>query len=691
VKEYTPDKIRNIAFVGHQDTGKTSLAEAILFSTGAISRMGRIEDGHTTMDTAPEEIERKISIQASLAFCELDNHKINIIDTPGYEDFVGEVMSGLDVVEGAVMVVRGDAGAEVGTEKIWGYLREQNLPTLFCVNKMDKENASFDESLQSLREYFGTGVVPLQLPMGEGPDFKGIVDVLTEKAYEFTLDGKGKSKAVDVPDGMKDKLSSLRRELFETAAENDEALMEKYIETDTLTLEEAIQGIAVGMASGDLYPVFCASAELNIGATALLQGVVGTVPSPADRPRQLDDDAGELKADPSAKVAAKVFKNVSESHVGDMLFLRNYQGTLESGKDIYNSTRDVADRLGQLFFLCGKNRTDAATIPAGDLGAAVKLKNAHVGDTLCDKSNKVKIPATVYPTPSIFSAIEAATKGDEDKIGTGLNRLKEEDPTFDVRVDSEVHQTLISGQGELHLDVLIGRLKARYGVDVILSKPRIPYKETIKKSAQAQGKYKKQTGGRGQYGDVWLKLEPLPKGSDFEFVNAIVGGVVPGKFIPAVEKGVVAAMGEGVLAGYPLVDVKATLYDGSFHTVDSSEQAFKVAGSMAFKKAAKDAKLVLIEPIINIEVKVPEDFMGDVMGDLSGRRGKIQGMEPRGNFNVIKAQVPLAELYRYSTHLRSMTQGRGAHLREFSHYEEVPHEEAQKVIDEAKKEKEEAK
>jgi elongation factor G len=691
VKEYTPDKIRNIAFVGHQDTGKTSLAEALLFSTGAINRMGRIEDGHTTMDTAPEELERKISIQASLAFCELDNHKINIIDTPGYEDFVGEVMSGLDVVEGAVMVVRGDAGTEVGTEKIWGYLREQNLPTLFCVNKMDKENASFDESLQSLREHFGTGVVPLQLPLGEGPGFKGIVDVLTEKAYEFALDGKGTSKAVDVPDDLKDKLSSLRRELFETAAENDEALMEKYIETDTLTLEEATQGIAAGVAVGDLYPVFCASAELNIGAKALLQGVVGTVPSPVGRPRNLDDDAGELKADPSAKVVAKVFKNVSESHVGDMLFLRNYRGKLEGGKDIYNSTRDVADRLGQLFFLCGKNRVDANVISAGDIGAAVKLKNAHVGDTLCDKSNQVKIPATTYPTPSIFSAISAATKGDEDKIGAGLNRLKEEDPTFDVRVDPEVRQTLISGQGELHLDVLIGRLKARYGVDVVLSKPRIPYKETIKKAAQAQGKYKKQTGGRGQYGDVWLKLEPLPRGSNFEFVNAIVGGVVPGKFIPAVEKGVVAAMEEGVLAGCPVVAVKATLYDGSYHTVDSSEQAFKVAGSMAFKKAAQDAKTVLLEPIINIEVRVPEDFMGDVMGDLSGRRGKIQGMEPQGSFNVIKAQVPLAELYRYSTHLRSMTQGRGGHTREFSHYEEVPHDEAQKVIEGAKKEKEEAK
>jgi elongation factor G len=371
-----------------------------------------------------------------------------------------------------------------------------------------------------------------------------------------------------------------------------------------------------------------------------------------------------------------------------MLFLRVFQGTLEGGHDTYNSTRDHSDRLGQLFYVQGKNRTDAAKIVAGDLGAAVKLKNAHVGDTLCDKSKQVKLTPTNYPNPSIFSAISAASKGDEDKIGTGLNRLKEEDPTFEVRVDNEVKQTLISGQGELHLEIVIGRLKTRYGVEVIMSKPRIPYKETIKKKAEAQGKYKKQTGGRGQYGDVWLKLEPMSRDEQYEFVNAIVGGVVPGKFIPAVEKGIVATMTDGVLAGYPVVGVKSTLYDGSYHNVDSSEQAFKIAGSMAFKKAALDAKMVLLEPIINVEVKVPEDFMGDVMGDLSGRRGKIQGMEPKGNFNVIKAQVPQAELYRYSTHLRSMTQGRGTHSREFSHYEEVPHDAAAKIIEEAKKEKE---
>jgi elongation factor G len=401
VKQYTPDKIRNIALVGHQDTGKTSLTEAILFSTGAINRIGRVEDGNTTMDTGPEEIERQISIQAALAFCEVDDYKINIIDTPGYEDFVGEVMSAVDVVEGAVVVVRGDAGTEVGTEKMWNYLRERNLPTLFCINKMDKEHASFDESVTSLRDHFGPKVLPVQLPLGDGPAFRGIVDLLTGKAYEFTQDGKGKSKAVDVPDDLKDRVSDMRREVFEAAAENDEALMDKYIETDSLSLDETMKGLAAGVAAGDLYPLFCTSAEMNIGTTQLLRGIAGTIPSPVDRPRATEEEKGELKADSSAGVAAKIFKNVSESHVGDMLFLRSYQGTLEGGRDIFNSTRDAADRLGQLFFLQGKHRFETDKIVGGDMGAAVKLKNAHVGDTLCDKAKQVRIPATVYPTPSM--------------------------------------------------------------------------------------------------------------------------------------------------------------------------------------------------------------------------------------------------------------------------------------------------
>jgi elongation factor G len=688
VKEFTPDKIRNITLVGHQDTGKTTVAEAILFDTGAITRMGRIEDGNTAMDTTPEEIERQISILTAMAYAEFKNHKINLLDTPGYEDFVGEVLSALDVVDAAVVVARGDGGAEVGTEKVWGYVKDRNLPALFCINKMDKEHASFDRCVEHIREVAGRDAVVVSVPIGEGEGFKGVVDLLSGKAYEYPVDGKGKPREIDVPGELTGKVDALRRELFDAAAESDEALMEKYLESDSLTHEELLKGLCAGVAAGEVFPVFCVSAAKNIGVSQFLEGVVDLVPPPTKRSLKIPDSDTALVADPSKFPAAKVFKSVSESHVGDMHFLRVFQGTLVAGNDIYNSTRNTTDRLGAFFFLQGKNRTDSSKILAGDMGAAVKLKTAHVGDTLCDKSRPIQIPRTAYPRPSVFSAIAAASKGDEDKIGAGLNRLKEEDPTFDVKVDPEIKQTVISGQGELHLEILVQRLRKRHGVEVVLSKPRIPYKETITKTAQAQGKYKKQTGGRGQYGDVWLKVEPMPRGSKFEFVDGIVGGVVPGKFIPAVEKGVVAAMEEGVLAGYPVVDVRVTLYDGSYHTVDSSEQAFKVAGSMGFKKAVGDARVVLLEPIMNVEIRVPEEFMGDVMGDLSGRRGKIQGMDTQSKFSVIKAQVPLAELYRYSTHLRSMTQGRGAHKREFSHYEEVPHDAMLKIVEEAKKERE---
>jgi elongation factor G len=689
LKQYSPDAIRNIALVAHQDTGKTTLGEAMLYSTGAISRMGRVEDGNTTLDSAPDEIERQITIQTSLAFCEFKNHKLNILDTPGYEDFIGEVICALDVVDGGVIVIRGDGGVEVGTEKVWGYLRNRNLPTLFCVNKMDKEHAEFMPALEQMREFFGVKVLPLQIPIGEGESFKGIVDLLQEKGYEYSSDGSGKISEIPVPDELKDTVAQWRHELLETAAESSESLMETYLESETLSREQLIEGLSSGVSAGEVYPVFCTAAEKNMGMEHLMQGIIDLVPAPSRRSIMAKEPEEEISADVNGPIAAYVFKIISESHVGDMLFIRAYRGQLANGKDVFNPNKQSGERLGQIFCLQGKNRHETETLMAGDLGAVVKLKNTKIGDSLCEKSKQVIFTATKFPQPSIFSAIAGLAKGDEEKIGTGLNRLVEEDPTFNVRVDAEIRQTLISGQGELHLDVIIARLKKRYGVDVVLSKPRIPYRESIKKASEAQGKYKKQSGGRGQYGDVWLRIEPLTRGEQFEFVNGIVGGVVPGKFIPAVEKGVIGAMKEGVVAGYPLVDVKATLYDGSYHTVDSSEQAFKVAGSMAIKKAVMNAGPVLLEPIATVEVRVPEEFMGDVMGDLSSRRGKIQGMEPSGKFNVVKCQVPLAELYRYSTHLRSISQGRGTHKREFSHYEEVPHEIAQKIIEEAKQEKEE--
>jgi elongation factor G len=688
VKEYAPGEIRNVAVVGHQECGKTILCESLLFSAGAISRLGKIEDGNTTMDAAPEEIERKISIQSALAFCEHNGAKINIIDTPGYEDFVGEVLCALDVVESAILPIRSDGGVEVGTEKVWGYLRERGLATMLVVSKMDKEHANFDRCVDQAVNVFGGKVRLFQLPIGQGDDFRGIVDLVGYKAYEYSRDGKGTVNEIEIPAESKERAETLRRELMETAAEADEAHMEKYLETDTLEEAEFLSGLAAGVAAGDVFPVYCASSLFNVGAGQILDGLVNFMPAPPKKAKATL--AGEeLKADSSGPPAAYVFKNTTDSHVGDMLYLRVYSGTLAAGADVYNTTREVGERLGQLYAVKGKHREDVNRLAAGDIGAVVKLKATKILDSLGVKGGGAQFAKTALPGPSIFAAISSAAKGDEDKVGTGLNRLQDEDPTFNVRVDGETRQTLISGQGELHLDVVVGRLKARFGVDVNLDKPRIPYRETIKKTAEAQGKYKKQTGGRGQYGDVHIRLEPLPRGGGFEFVDGIVGGVVPGKFIPAVEKGIAGAMNEGVVAGYKVVDIKATLFDGSFHTVDSSEQAFKMAGSMAFKKAVETASPILLEPIMNLQVTVPEEYMGDVMGDLSGRRGKIQGMEPQGKSNVINAQVPLGELYRYSTHLRSMTQGRGTHKRELSHYEEVPHDVAQKVIEEAKKEKEE--
>ncbi len=680
MKSYAPADIRNVAVVGHQDSGKTILSEAMLLAAGAIGRMGRIEDGNTTMDHAPDEIERQISIHSGVAWCEHAGAKINIIDTPGYEDFVGEVILALDVVDGVMVALRADGGVEVGTEKVAGLARARALPMLFVVNKMDKEHADFDACVEQIRESFGAAARLFHVPIGSADGFRGVVDVVRGRALVYE---NGERKETDVPADLADRVAELRTELVESAAESDEALMEKYLEAGELSPEEIVAGLAARVRSGEIYPIVCASAAGAIGADAVLDTIVDFMPT-AETGRHRAGD-GDVTVDPDGEPAAFVFKNTSDPHVGDMLFFRVYRGSLAGGSDIHNTSRNTSERLGQLSVVRGKHRDDVPSVGAGDIGAVVKLKSTKIMDTLARKGSDVVFTPPELPRPSIFAAIAPVREGDDDKMGTGLNRLHDEDPTFEVKLDPEMHQTLISGQGELHLEVVTKRLKERFGVDVELSKPRVPYRETITKSAEAQGRHKKQTGGRGQFGDVWLRLEPLPRGSGFEFVDAIVGGVVPGKFIPAVEKGVRETMAQGVVAGYPMVDVKVTLYDGSYHTVDSSEQAFKTAASIGFKAAVEKAAPVLLEPIMNVEVKVPEEFMGDVMGDLSGRRGKIQGSEPQGKFTVIRAQVPQAELYRYSTHLRSMTQGRGSHAREFSHYEPVPHDQQQKIIEEAKK------
>jgi elongation factor G len=693
LKKYGMDKLRNVILVGHQASGKTTLAEAILFNAGVNSRAGRVEDGNTTMDSSPEEISKVISIDAGVAFCEIAKTKVNIIDTPGYEDFVGQVHSCLPVVEGAVVVMSAESGVEAGTVKTWGYLDRRRLPRVVCVNKMDKEHADFDKCLEEAQSQLGAKVAPFQIPIGQGESFKGVVDVLKGKAYVYS--GDGKFAETDVPADLKGKADESLQRLVDFAAEADDSLLEKFLGGGKLSDDELRKGLAAGCVAGTLVPLFVASAARNIGVNQLMESIVAMLPSPAWRSEidAKDTDSGaavKVKTGPGAPASVFVFKFVSEKNVGDLSYFRVFGGEVAVGKDLHNANIDAAERMGQLFFIEGRNRVDSESVEAGDIGAAVKLKATRLGHTLCDRAHPIVFPDVAYPEPTLTTAIASKIKGEEDKVATGLAKLKEEDPTFKLDLDPELRQMLLSGQGELHLDVILARLKRKSSVEVEMTVPKIPYRETITAKAEAQGKYKKQSGGRGQYGDCWLRLEPLPRSGGFEFVDEVVGGTVPGKYIPAVEKGVREAMKEGVLAGYTVMDVRVAIYYGSYHAVDSSDNAFKVAGSLGFKAAVLKAKPVILEPIMNVEVYVPGDFMGDVMGDLSSRRGKIQGMEQEGAGQKIKAQVPLAELHRYSTSLRSMTQGRGVHHQEFSHYEEVPHEVAQKLIAAAEAAKTEA-
>lgn len=691
MKKYSIDRIRNITLVGHQASGKTMLAEAILYNAGIVTRIGRVEDGNTLLDSTPDEIERKISITAGIAFAEIEKAKVNIIDTPGYEDFIGELLGCLPIVEGAIVVMSADNGVEIGTENSWRHLDGCNFPRIACVNKMDKEHADFEKCLQDAQKYLGAKVMPLFLPVGQGDSFRGVVDILKKKTYVYK-GADGSFAEEDVPADLAGEVDEWRQKLMDFAAEADDSLLERFLEGGELSDDELAKGLATGCVAGTLVPLIPVSATGNIGVKQLMELIVEMLPSPLWR-KELDilsgDKTEKVKLDPDGSPIGYVFKSMSEKHTGDLSFIRTYSGSIGVGHDLYNANAETNERIGQLYFVQGKNRADTESIDAGDIGAAVKLKSAKTSHTLCERSNAVVLKPVEFPAPSLRTGIVAKDKNDVDKMGTGLNRLHEEDPTFKVEVDPDLRQTILSGQGELHLEVILGKLKRKQGVEIEMVVPKIPFRETILKTAEAQGKYKKQSGGRGQYGDVWLRLEPLPREGGFEFVNAIVGGVVPSKYIPAVEKGVVATMKKGILAGYPVQDVKVTIYDGSYHTVDSSDNAFKVAGSLGFKNAAQLAKPVILEPIMDVEVLVPDDYMGDIMGDLSMRRGKIQGTEQEGSLQKIKAQVPLSELYRYSTMLRSMTQGRAIHRRKFSHYEEVPHEVAQKLIAEAETLKEE--
>jgi elongation factor G len=694
VKEYTVDKIRNVGLVSHGGVGKTSLAEAILFSAEETNRLGTIDDGTTISDYNAEEIERKISISTSLLHLNWKNHKVNMLDTPGYSDFVGEVISAYEVCDAVIVLLNGVAGIEVGTETVFRLAEQKNLPRLFFVNRLDKENANFNRVFEMAKARFGSSVVALQFPVNEGEAFDSIVDLVKMKLLKFEKNKSGKFTEEPIPDNLADRAAEMRNALMETISENDEQLLNVFCETGELTDEQLKTGLRNELVKGNIFPVVCGAATANIGVHQLMDLVVNACPSPLDRPKIEGVKPGttekvtrEIKAD--APTSSLVFKTVSEPHVGELSFFKVFSGTVRTGSEMLNATKGVTEKIGQIYFMNGKNRKEIGQVAVGDIGAIVKLRETSTGDTLCDKAAPILLSEIKFPEPVINVAVVPRAKGDEEKISTGLHTIQDEDPTFKVIIDPELKQTIIHGQGEMHLDIIIKRLKEKYGVEVDVVEPKIPYRETIKGKADGAHKYKKQSGGRGQYGDVSLRIEPMARGQGYEFVDAVVGGVIPGKYIPAIEKGIKEALVGGVIAGYPVVDIRVTVYYGSYHTVDSSDMAFKIAGSMCFKKLFKDAKPILLEPIYDVEVNVPEEYMGDVMGDISSRRGKIQGMDAEGSFQIIKAKVPLAELHKYSTTLRSLTQGRGVLRRKFSHYEEVPKEAADKVIAQAEVQKEE--
>ncbi len=684
MKKYGSENIRNVALISHGGAGKTSLTEALLYTAGAVNRLGKVESGNTTTDYDPDEIKKQVTINVGLAPLEWSGTKINLLDTPGFFDFIGDVLGALRVADSVITVVCAVSGVEVGTEKVWGYANDFNLPRVIAINKLDRENADYEKTLEQLRSHFGLNVAPLQMPIGREADFKGVVDLVKQKALIFS-DGGMKISEEEIPGELKAQAEELREKLLETVAEADDTLLEKYLEGDQLTDEEVNSGLRQGVLSGKIVPVLCCAATKNFGTQPLLDLVKNYLPSPLDHGELKGTIPGGeeevvRKASPDEPFSAFVFKTLADPYVGRINYFRVYSGTMKPDTQVYNASKDSSERFGQLFTMRGKNQVPMDEVVTGDIAAVAKLQDTATGNTLCDKGHPITFPELKFPDPVISFAVEPKTKGDEEKVSSGLARFLEEDPTFMLERKADTKQTVISGLGELHLDIIVSRLSQKFGVDVELSTPKIPYKETIRGQAKVEGKHKKQSGGRGQYGHVHIELEPLESGEGFEFEDKIFGGSVPRQYIPAVEKGVREAMESGILAGYPVEDVKVKLVDGSYHNVDSSEMAFKIAASMAFRKGMEQAGPVLLEPIMNVEVIVPEAFMGDIMGDLNSKRGRIQGMEPENDLQKIRAQVPMSEMFRYSIDLRSMTQGRGFFTMSFSHYEEVPHQVAEQVI-----------
>jgi len=685
-------KLRNVGVVGHGGVGKTSLVEALLFTAGALNRLGKVDDGSTTTDFDPDEIKRKISINTSIAYCDWKGHRLNLVDTPGYGDFIADARAGLRVVEAAVVVVDAVAGVQVQTEKVWKFANEYSLPRVVVVNRLDRERADFYRTLESLARRLKGRLVALQIPVGEEAGFKGAVDLVKLRAITYA---GGKPAEGEIPGDLSDRVKEYREKLVEAAAETDDELLSKYLEEGSLGEPEMLKALRAGIAAGKIVPVVCASASKTMGAAPLLDLIVESLPSPADRGEVAGTDAkskqpGVRQPDPKAPATALVFKTLADPHIGKLSLLRVMSGTLKSDSTLLNPARGARERMGHVSWLMGKTQKNVEALGAGEIGVAQKLKETQTGDTLSDEAQPFELPRITFPEAAISFAIQPKTRGDEDKISNALARIAEEDPTVHYHFDPETKQLLVAGVGSLHVEMVVERMKRKYNVDVNLLPPRIPYKETVKGRAEGQGKYKKQTGGRGQYGDVWLRVEPLPRGGGFEFVDDIFGGAVPRNYIPSAEKGVRDCMKKGIVAGYPVVDTKVTLYDGSYHEVDSSDMAFQIAASMGLQKVFVDAHPILLEPIMTVEVTTPADHAGDVIGDLNSRRGRIVGMEPAGETAAVRAQVPMAEMLTYEPALRSMTGGRGGYSMEFSHYEEVPAFIADKVIKDAKAEKEKA-
>lgn len=693
-KEYTTEQIRNVAVVGHGGSGKTTLVDAICFAAGTSRRKGSVEEGHALTMTTPEELDHGISLQTTPAFAEFGGAKVNLLDTPGYLDFAGDAMAAVRVADAAVIVVGATSGVEVGTEVVWKYVEERDLPRMFFVSMMDKEHADFDKVYQEIKERLAPNVVPVEIPVGAGDEFRGIINLFSQKAHIYKAGTvSGEYDETDVPDDLKDKYDEWEMELMETVATTDEALLEQYLEGEAISREQAIEAMAVGMARGEIIPLFCGSAKKSYGVRALLQKMVELFPHPGEMKPEMASRPGldqevELAAEDSGPTTALIFKTATEPHVGELSFFKVLSGVVENGMELKNAARNASEKLNHLSIPMGKERLEVPRLHAGDIGVVAKLKDSHTNDTLSAVDRPMTVKGVAFPKPDISVAIHGVSRADDDKLGEVLGKIHEEEPTFHHEFNAELGQTICRGLGELHLNVQFERMKRKYGVAVETEAPKIAYRETITRTAEGQGRHKKQSGGRGQFGDCYVRLAPRARGEGYEFIDSIKGGVIPGKYVPSVDKGIQEAAAKGILAGYPVVDFSAEVYDGSYHSVDSSDIAFKLAGSIAFQKVAPTAGPTLLEPVIEVSVTTPDEFMGDVTGDITSRRGKVMGMDSDGGRTTIKARVPEAELYKYAAALRSMTQGRAHHTRKFIGYEPVPGDAAKAIIAASKKEEE---